>query len=205
MKGKWKKEDQKFLIEWFPHWGRKILARELSVPVTVVRNKTNKLKLTLLPKEQRLCFSCRTFFQTTRRNGVYCPFCHRHRRAEVRRLHISKNPIEERLKETLRTLKYRMKRWDVVTDIDLDFLLHLWDSQHGLCFYTSLPMVATNKVGRGRNSDAVSIERIDTAKPYFRSNVVLCSWWANCAKNDLTTEEFQFRCRSVISSTRTCP
>lgn len=195
-------EHLKFLIEWFPHWGRIAISKKLNLPVSVIRNKTNKLKLSLLPKTQRLCVVCRSNHQTTRRNGIFCPTCHKVRRAEVRRLHISIDPLTERLKETLRTLKYRMQRWKSKTDIDLPFLLNLWSRQQGLCFYTKIPMIATNAVGRGRNPDAVSIDRIDSAKPYTKSNVVLCSWWANQAKGILSTKEFQSRCGMVYNNSR---
>lgn len=200
------REQKDFLVKWFPHWGRKILARELKLSEATVRNKTNKLKLTLLPKSERLCYSCHKEFQTSRRNGVYCPACYKVRRAAVRRCHISADPLMGRLKETLRTLTYRAQRWNIKTDIDISFLLNLWNKQEGLCFYTKVPMVATNIVGRGRDPNALSVDRIDSSKPYIKSNIVLCSWWANSAKGELTPAEFQSRCGMVYNNSKsTCP
>ena len=104
-----------------------------------------------------------------------------------------------RLKESLATMLYRSRKSDFVSDVDLDFLLDLWNKQEGLCYYTGRPMVATDKVGRGRDMDALSIDKINPLMGYVRNNIVLCSWWANSAKSTLSVMELLGRCETLVT------
>lgn len=66
-------------------------------------------------------------------------------------------------------------------------------------------MIASAAIGRGRNPDAISIDKIIPANGYRNSNIVLCTWWANAAKGELSVQEFQSRCKEVAEHKPSLP
>lgn len=72
----------------------------------------------------------------------------------------------------------------------------LFESQHGLCAYTGLPMFFSGdpyeySVMAKENPYAISIDRKDSLKGYTLDNVVLCCRFVNYAKNLFTEKEFK--------------
>lgn len=53
-------------------------------------------------------------------------------------------------------------------DIDINYLIDIWELQEGRCIYSGIPMNYDN------NSYRISIERIENNKGYVKENVVLC-------------------------------
>ena len=78
------------------------------------------------------------------------------------------------------------KRLAILNDvqIDVDFLMGLWESQGGLCALSGLGMV--HKLG---SLSAISIDRIDSDKGYVPGNVQLVCQWANKAKGSHPNED----------------
>ena len=111
------------------------------------------------------------------------------------------------MKEFVRTISHRNKKLHdhEGCDVDMEYLLDLWHVQRGRCAYTNEEMHASDRVGRGRHPSAVSVDRIDSDLPYARGNVVLCTWWANMAKQTLTVAEFRQRCRNVATVANVVP
>ena len=90
--------------------------------------------------------------------------------------------------------KYRDKNWEYrligcadkspkykKIGIDRQFLTDLWKTQHGLCFWTQVPMITYSE--SPRHPQLVSIDRIDSTKNYISSNVVLTCTFANFGKS----------------------
>lgn len=81
-------------------------------------------------------------------------------------------------------------------DIDLGFLLQLYESQGGKCALSGVEM--TYFAGNGRVDTNISIDRIDSSKGYLRSNVQFVCAIVNRMKQDSTEEQFFEWCRRVL-------
>ena len=69
----------------------------------------------------------------------------------------------------------------------MDFLIRLWESQKGICFYTGEVL----SLDRGRSKwNSASLDRIDPSQGYVIGNVV---WTSRTAK------EFLAFCEKVIA------
>jgi hypothetical protein len=67
-------------------------------------------------------------------------------------------------------------------DINVEYLLELWDFQKGLCAVTKIPMITTDT-----DSDlGVSIDRLDNDKGYIVGNVRLTCARVNLMRNTLS-------------------
>lgn len=71
--------------------------------------------------------------------------------------------------------------------LSLDDLNDLYVVQQGKCYYTGVQLEVGAKIN---NPNAPSLDRIDNAKGYCKSNVVLCLKWVNLARNSIPVEEF---------------
>jgi len=80
------------------------------------------------------------------------------------------------------------KRLAILNDvqIDLDFLMGLWESQRGFCAISGIRMV--HRLG---SLKAISIDRIDSGRGYVPGNVQLVCQWANKAKGSHSNGEFR--------------
>ena len=88
------------------------------------------------------------------------------------------------------SLRVRTQRtWDrnhgVECDINVDYLMKLYEQQDGKCAATGLRMVASFK-----NLKAISIDRIDNLHGHAKGNVRLVCQWVNLARKDHTIAEF---------------
>lgn len=70
-------------------------------------------------------------------------------------------------------------------DIDIDFLINLWDKQDGLCAMTGIKMVHARN-----NLRSISIDRIDSSKGYIRGNIQLVCKSANLGKGAHQNDEY---------------
>lgn len=83
-------------------------------------------------------------------------------------------------------------------DIDIDFLLNLWETQEGLCKLTKDPM--TYILGKGIVNNNASLDRIDSTKGYTKDNVVLTTTIANRLKQSLSITELIKICTKIINN-----
>lgn len=192
----WTKEKVDQLIEWWPHFGTNVMANILQLKRTQVKAKSDKLKLKILPKEQRLCSCCKLNFQYSRAAGLKCKNCFSKRRREIR-IEYDSNLDQETIlvnwfKRIMRTIRYRSKQ----TDLSIDYLMSLWNNQNGKCFYSNLSMTPP-KYGEGRNMFSPSIDKIDPNKDYIVGNVVWATWACNAGKNEWSIDEYFKICKSV--------
>ncbi len=87
-------------------------------------------------------------------------------------------------REFIRRVKNRNHEYD----IDLDYLLELWNKQEGKCIYTGIQMVLPHGVKRGTAFTA-SLDRIDSSIGYMKGNVQFTLTAINYMKNDMTHEQ----------------
>lgn len=93
-------------------------------------------------------------------------------------------------KNIIRTIKKQEKRLKNGFNIDIDFLMTLWENQKGTCALSGINMTYLKGKGSHYYSN-VSIDRIDSNKGYTKDNVWLVCIWANTAKSNLIFNHFK--------------
>lgn len=72
------------------------------------------------------------------------------------------------------------------------------EKQNYKCYYTGIEfdriLDDTNKLTHP------TLDRIDSSKGYTKENVVICTWWSNISKNDLSKEDFIEMCKKVANN-----
>lgn len=187
------------LCNWYPHWGAEPLARKLNLSIQVIQNKARQLRLRLLrTRTKRVCYYCvADFIGGHKKFGIRCTACFKPYRAEKRQASIHENPLKARLRELAYQLYSRNRRKGVQHRISEKTLLEIWNRQNGRCVYTGRKMVVSDEAKGKRGPDTLSVDRIDSQKVYLEDNVVLCTWWANVAKHELSADDFVQRCQEV--------
>lgn len=123
---------------------------------------------------------------------------------EGMRINAQKRKVERRayrvghLERTRSDIKYHVRRrliqWRKKTpenfDLDVDYLVNLYNEQKGLCYYTGKKMLVGGRKGDGKQKLYLSLDRVDPEKGYIKGNVVWCIYHINTMKSDLTKLEF---------------
>lgn len=81
-------------------------------------------------------------------------------------------------------------------DIDLIYLMRLYDDQNGKCAISGVEM--TYKAGSGRVNTNISIDRIDSSKGYLRGNVQFVCDVVNRMKQDMDQKEMYGWCEKIL-------
>lgn len=112
-----------------------------------------------------------------------CKSCRKQRHFNDR--HFVKITLKDVLLEKLYKSKIRANNKNLEFDLDLEFLLYLWEKQKGKCYYTNrdLSLIINDQ-------NKLSIDRIDSSKGYVKNNVVLCCNIVNYIKLDLSENDF---------------
>ena len=86
-------------------------------------------------------------------------------------------------------------------DLDYTWVLAQRDLQGNKCYYTGREMVwSTGLIDeiKRMNPFAVTVERLDSTRPYVKDNCVLACWRSNCMKGDGTYEELILFCSAIL-------
>ena len=110
--------------------------------------------------------------------------------------------LEDFIKFRLRKTKSNCKRNGREFTLSVEFMVDLYNSQNGLCYYTRLPMRRICAPRREDRYDAASIDRKDPSLGYIPTNVVWCRHQVNLVKDDLTEQEFLALCGRVTAVQR---
>lgn len=129
-----------------------------------------------------------------------CKDCQRARYYKERQRILSDDflALRYKLNCALKGTRRRSKEKDSYNELDLEFLLYLWNKQKGKCALTGLTM--TYKFYEGRVNTNLSIDRIDSSKGYTKDNVQLVCMVANQMKNDLSQDELLRICELIIKN-----
>ena len=99
-----------------------------------------------------------------------------------------------------RDMRQRVKKsgGELNEDIDLDFLMRLYEEQEGLCAVSGLPMTwmhegLSSNHGSRRGTN-ISIDRIDSDQGYVPHNIRLVCDRVNKMKSNMTDGDFYFWC-----------
>lgn len=131
-----------------------------------------------------------------RNGGKYlksiCKDCEKIRRAEAR-----SNDIRKYFIDIVRTSKQQATRRKIKDhEINVDFLIEMYNKQNGLCSVSKIKM--THIAGKGKVITNASIDRIDSSKGYTKENVRLVCLGINLLKMDATEEEFQNFLKQIV-------
>lgn len=75
-----------------------------------------------------------------------------------------------------------------------DLLISQYTLQNGKCFYTGEQMTLTDYF---KNDNFATVDRLDSSKGYIRRNLVFCISLINRMKQNMTIEQFKYRCRQI--------
>lgn len=97
-----------------------------------------------------------------------------------------------RLGKLLASAKNRSKTKKLKFNIDIEYVLELWEENLGCCALTGQPFDLTSWGEKGQvNPQAPSIDRIIPKKGYTKGNIRLITYHMNISLSDFGTEEFE--------------
>ena len=87
------------------------------------------------------------------------------------------------------------KGWEF--DLTPEYLIEIYNSQNGECYYSGIRMEIALK-GYTTNNYVLSIDRKDSSKGYIKENIVLCCDAVNTMKMQMETSEFLSICEKIV-------
>lgn len=133
-------------------------------------------------KNECLCKTCsesnpENFYST---NKSYCKKCVIEKNKITDEIKFEESP-EKFLMKKIKTSSRQRAKLKIVTITEQDLLDQLI-KQKNKDFYTGIAF---------NNHKEMSVDRIDSSKGYEKGNIVITSYKCNCAKNDMSIEEFK--------------
>jgi hypothetical protein len=113
------------------------------------------------------------------------------------KLCLENNDMSYYINMRLKHIKGNSKKKNIVVDIDESYLLDLWNSQQGKCYYSNLPMKDEIKLEGHAAWDAPSVDRLEPTKGYVIGNVVWCLNSINSFKSNLDEASFKKLVKSI--------
>lgn len=127
-----------------------------------------------------------------------CKHCKKLQHLKRRQQNRGKKDLNRLILERWHGIMERSKRkgWDC--NITIDFLRELWCKQNGLCAISNIPM--TYIFNNGRIPTNLSVDRIDSSKPYTKENIQLVCMAVNQMKSDLDDITFYKFCEAIVNN-----
>lgn len=204
---------EEFLREWYPKAGEKYCSEKLQISIDSLANIVRRLGLKMLPPAQRLCRKCFEQIRSSKGRRCLCESCFNiyyqnkwlKEKEENRKIREAKPKLSDmewacsRIATTIRQRNKHIYKEDFI--VTSAHIIELFDKQKGKCFYSgrALKLKSTCK----RDFDLISVDRIDSAKSYIPSNMVLTIWGINLIKNNLDKDYFISLCRDITNYTNT--
>jgi hypothetical protein len=94
------------------------------------------------------------------------------------------------IKKLLQAAQKRSIKKEFKFDLTYELLVNLRNEQEGLCIYCKCTLQTTGNIGK-RQSNVISIDRIDSSKGYTVDNVQLTCMFCNYAKNRWSDNEYK--------------
>ena len=96
-------------------------------------------------------------------------------------------------REFLRRIKNRRKELKN-TNLTLDYLLEIWNSQNGKCIYSKVDLILPKYNKKSNFIYTASLDRIDSNLGYIKGNVQFISIAMNHMKNKMSDKEVKLLC-----------
>ncbi len=151
----------------------------------------------------RLCAEKGCTIETSFHKGKYKKFCslpcqvsYHHRRERLK----EQSDYRYRLRKNLHAAKTRASSRNLPFDLDIEYLVKLWEDNEGCCVLTGIPFdlrsnrIVTNQI----NPNTVSLDRIHPKLGYVKGNVRLITYHMNVALADFGIEQFDLLIRRYM-------
>jgi len=93
----------------------------------------------------------------------------------------------------------RASKKEIPFDITKDYILSLFESQGGRCFYSDIQLnIVKENEERTHDPFKMSLDCIDPALGYVEGNVVWCAYCVNALKLKMTVESMVDVCREIV-------
>lgn len=113
------------------------------------------------------CQECRNQFQIEGKSDEFSPF-----------------------RYFMHKIEQKSKKYNEISDIDLQFLKFLWRRQRGICHYSGLKMRLPKTCNETINSpQRASLDRINSSRGYFQDNVEFVCQFVNLGKNTFSKKD----------------
>lgn len=103
--------------------------------------------------------------------------------------------IEHRLRYVIQLGTLRAKKKNIEWNLNLEFLLLLWEKQKGKCAYSGVPLTYEDN-----HSHTISLDRIDSSKGYTEDNVQYVCTIVNYIKQRFDENHFFDFCKQVAQN-----
>lgn len=136
-------------------------------------------------------------FVKKKNNSLFyvCKACQKDRNRKYKDNQINQNSLLFLLKKRLYDARNRAERNNLFFNLDLEFMIDLWNKQNGKCALTGLQMTTDQ---HGRLNTNISIDRIDSSKGYTKDNVQFVCSAVNFMKAKMDINDFIFFCKEVF-------
>jgi len=123
--------------------------------------------------------------------------------AYLQRREDSSKTVRGRLYNLLEAARGRAKNKGLIIDIDLEFLINMYEEQNGKCKLTNIDFTFEKKEkSRHFNPFNPSIDKIDSNKGYTKDNVRLVCTIVNLALNNFGEGDFKIMCEAYINNSK---
>lgn len=103
--------------------------------------------------------------------------------------------------KALSNARKRAKKRGVSFEIDRNYLIELYESQSGNCYYSGIPLnVIKNDSAKVHDEMKMTLDCINPKLGYIKGNVVWCSYSVNSFKQNLSKEEMIRICISILQN-----
>lgn len=136
---------------------------------------------------KKVCKLCQIEFWTIRPTVLHCS-----RNCSNQTTRSIQNPMEKFFREKMTRLRHNAKGRGIGIDVTWQELLEQYNLQKGKCYYTNedMQLIYSTKTHKVCPPKQLSVDRVDSNKPYTKSNIVLCCYNINNFKGDMEMEEF---------------
>lgn len=99
-------------------------------------------------------------------------------------------------------IQNRIAQWKKKTpnsDLTTEYLLKLYESQNGKCYYTGLPLEMLKVFEwKQKFENSISLDRLDPDKGYVQGNLVFCLYSVNTMKGKHSEQQFYERMKMIL-------
>ena len=150
-----------------------------------------------------ICVQCQESFEATGPSSKLCS-------KECRTRHLNnymrdrrRASIDGSLESIVAGCRNRAKRRGLECDIDVEYVLDLYQKQEGLCAATGIKLESSQANTKSFSSPwTITVDRKDSTKGYTKDNIQLVCYMYNSCKNRWTHEDVLIMCEGVLLSSR---
>ena len=106
-------------------------------------------------------------------------------------------------KYSLNKARSRSKSKSETTDLTLEYLKEIWETQKGLCSYTNIKMEmprSSQDEDIKKSPTKLSLDRIDPSIGYIKGNVEFVCYCVNVMKNDFSKDQMLHFVKLIIKN-----